>query len=71
MTPEQHQKLQEHVSEIAKLLYADAQAQELPMANLSEIEMTVRSQLLRRVSPEVGIFLSKRWSAQTQATDEG
>jgi hypothetical protein len=41
------------------------------MGNLSEIEITVRSQLLRHVSPELGIFLSKQLSAQTQATDEG
>jgi hypothetical protein len=33
--------------------------------------MTVRSQLLHHVSPELGIFLSKQLSAQTQATDEG
>jgi hypothetical protein len=71
MTPEQHQHLQRHVSEIAKLLYSDAEAKGLPMSNLSEIEMTVRSQLLRHVSPELGIFLSKQLSAQTQATDEG
>ena len=71
MTPEQHQQLQGHVSEIAKLLYADAQTKGLPMGNLSEIEMAVRSQLLRYVSPELGIFLSKQLSAQTQATDEG
>jgi len=71
MTPEQHQHLQRYVTEIAKLLYADAQTKALPMGNLSEIEMTVRSQLLRHVSPELGIFLSKQLSAQTQATDEG
>lgn len=71
MTPEQHQQLQRHVNEIAQLLYADAQTKGLPMGNLSEIEMTVRSQLLRHVSPELGIFLSKQLSAQTQATDEG
>ena len=71
MTPEQHQQLQRYVNEIAKLLYSDAQTKGLPMGNLSEIEMTVRSQLLRHVSPELGIFLSKQLSAQTQATDEG
>ncbi len=37
MTPEQHQKLQGHVSEIAKLLYAGAQAKGMPMGILSEI----------------------------------
>lgn len=70
MTPEQNQQLQAHVSEIAKLLYADAQAQGLPMGNLIEIEMAVRSQLLHHVSPEIGIFLSTQRSAQTAATAE-
>jgi len=65
MTPEQNHQLQTHVTEIAKLLYADAQAKGLPMNNLIEIEMAVRSQLLRHVSPELGNFLSARLLAQT------
>ena len=68
MTPEQHQQLQEHVSEIAKLLYADAQAQAMPMESLAAIEQTVRSQMLRHVSPRVGNFLSTLAQAQTQDT---
>ena len=56
--------------EIAKLLYADAEAKDLPMSNLTEIEMTVRSQLLQHVSPDIGIFLSTQPQAQTQATRE-
>jgi hypothetical protein len=70
MTPEQHEKLQAHVSEIAKLLYNDAQAKGLPMTNLTEIEMAVRSQLLRHVSPELGFFLSKQQLDQTLDTLE-
>jgi hypothetical protein len=70
MTPEQHDKLQSHVSEIAKLLYDDAQAKGLPMTNLTEIEMAVRSQLLRHVSPELGNFLSKQQLGQTLDTPE-
>jgi hypothetical protein len=52
--------------EISNGFYSDAEAKGLPMGNLSEIEMTVRSQLLHHVSPELGIFLSKQLSAQTQ-----
>jgi hypothetical protein len=70
MTPEQHDKLQAHVSEIAKLLYDDAQAKGLPMTNLTEIEMAVRSQLLRHVPPELGNFLSKQQLGQTLDTRE-
>lgn len=68
MTPEQHQQLQEYVSEIAKLLYADAQAQAMPMESLAAIEQTVRSQMLRHVSPGVGNFLSTLAQPQTQDT---
>ena len=66
MTPEQRQKLQAHLSEVAKLLYADADANDMPMGTLAEIEMTVRSQVLHHVSPSLGNFLSKAVQAQTQ-----
>ncbi len=58
MNPEHQQALDEHVSAIAKILYADAEAQGLPMGNLSEIEMTVCHQLQTQVSPQLGKFLS-------------
>ena len=67
MTPEQKQQLQAHVTEIAKLLHADATAQGMEMGTLVEIEKTVRSQLLTHVSPEIGNFLSTY--APTQTTD--
>jgi hypothetical protein len=70
MTPQQNQQLQAHVKEIAQLLYDDAQAKGLPMSNLTEIEMAVRSQLLRHVSPELGIFLSAQLQGQTPDTPE-
>ena len=59
-TPQCPQKsapqLKAHVREIVKLLYADAEAKDQPMNNLTEIEMTVRSQLLQHVSPDRGAF---------------
>ena len=70
MPPEQQQQLDNHVSEIAKLLYADAQAQGMKMDTLGDIEQTVRAQLQTHVSPELGNFLSTRLLEQTRAIHE-
>lgn len=70
MSPEQREQLQLHLSEVAKLLYADADANDMPMDTLAEIEMTVRSQLLNHVSPTLGNFLSKAVQAKTQDITE-
>jgi hypothetical protein len=70
MTPRQSEQLQAHVTEIAKLLYDDAQVKGLPMGNLLEIEMAVRSQLLQHVSPKLGIFLSTPLPGPTPDTPE-
>lgn len=70
MTPKQKQQLQTHVTEIAKLLHADTAAQGMKMSTLTEIEKTVRIQLLTHVSPEIGIFLSTLAPSQTPDTPE-
>jgi predicted component of type VI protein secretion system len=66
MTPEQAEKLQEHVQEIAKILYANTELEELK--TFSGIEQTVREQMQQHVMPEVGIFLSQQ--VQEQQKDE-
>lgn len=58
MNPDRQQALNEHVTAIAQILYADAESQGLQMGNLTEIEMTVRHQLQTQVSPQLGNFLS-------------
>lgn len=58
MNVDRQHALNEHVSAIAQILYADAESQGLPMGNLTEIEMTVRHQLQSQVSPQLGNFLS-------------
>lgn len=70
MTPDQKDQLQAHVTEIAKLLYADASAQGMEMDTLADIEATVRSQMLTHVSPEIGNFLSTLAPAQTEDISE-
>jgi len=58
MTPEEQQKLQYHIEEMAKILYQNAPGEQLQ--NLEGIEQVVRSQMQQHVMPEVGIFLSER-----------
>lgn len=47
-----------HARAIAALLFEEAEAEQVQ--TLAGIEETVRAQLLEHVSPEIGIFLSKR-----------
>jgi hypothetical protein len=58
MNHQQQQQLKAHVSEIAKLLHADAQAQDMAINTLAEIEQTVRDQIQTHISSQVGNFLS-------------
>uniref|UniRef100_B8HP65 Uncharacterized protein n=1 Tax=Cyanothece sp. (strain PCC 7425 / ATCC 29141) TaxID=395961 RepID=B8HP65_CYAP4 len=72
MTPEAQQQLNQHLQQIAQILYQDAQAQGLPMGRLEDIEVTVREQLQAHVSPQIGIFLSTRQVPPSQRdTNEG
>lgn len=68
MTPEEEQAVAYHVRELAKLLYKDTDASE--MTSLGEIEATVREQVQKHVSPEMGIFLSKPLPVPQQATSD-
>lgn len=66
MTPEEEQAVAYHVRELAKLLYKDADASR--MTSLGEIEATVREQVQKHVTPEMGIFLLKQLQASAKAT---
>ncbi len=56
MTPEEEQAVAYHVRELAKLLYKDADASQMPMTNLGKVEATVREQVQKHVTPEMDIF---------------
>ena len=58
MTPEKAEALQAHLQAIATILYEDTPPESL--TNLEEIEKTVRQKVLKHVSPEIGVFLSKQ-----------
>ncbi len=65
MTPEEAQRLQVCVQEIAAILHRNTPAEELK--TLEGIEKAVRQQMLEHVSPEVGIFLSSKLLELTKA----
>jgi len=57
-------EIQAHARAIAALLYAEADAEQVQ--TLAGIEATVRAQLLEHLSPEIGVFLSKRAAARLE-----
>lgn len=58
MTPEKQQALQKHIEAIAKILYEETSPEQVK--NLEILEVTVRQQMLDHVSPQIGVFLSKK-----------
>lgn len=58
MTPEEAQRLQACVQEIATILYKNTPTEELK--TLEGIEKAVRRQMLEQVSPKVAVFLSNK-----------
>ena len=69
MTPDAQQQLSAHVTEIARILYADAEDKQMGMDSLGEIEQTIRIQLQKHVSPNLALFLSTIAPNQTQEPD--
>jgi hypothetical protein len=64
MTPEEKERLQVAVKEIAAILYKNTSPSEYE--TLEGIEKTVRSQMLEYVSPEIAFFLSNKLQAQVK-----
>ncbi len=62
MTPKKAEALEAHLQAIAAILYEETPAENL--ITLEEIEKTVRQKILKHVSPEIGIFLSKQSQGQ-------
>ena len=58
MTLEKIQALQEHIQAIANILYEETSPEQLK--NLEVLEETVRQKVLEHVSPQIGVFLSKK-----------
>lgn len=58
MTPEEAQRVQECIQEIAAILYKNTAPSQLK--SLEAIETTVRQQMLEHISPNVALFLSNK-----------
>lgn len=58
MTPEEAKQVQFHAQQIAKILYSDTDPASIQ--TLGAIETVVRQKILESVSPEIGVFLSKK-----------
>lgn len=58
MTPEEAQRVQECIQEIAAILYKNTAPKEL--VTLEAIGKTVRQQMLEHVSPQIALFLSSK-----------
>lgn len=68
MTPEEDQNLQAHVEAIAAILYQNTDPEKLK--TIEGIEQSVRQQMLNYISPQIGVFLSRKQQAQQQVEDE-
>lgn len=69
MTPEETQRIQECVSEIAAILYKNT-AHSSELSSLEAIETTVRQQMLEHVSPNIALFLSNKPLKPVKANHE-
>lgn len=54
MTPEEDQNLQAHIEAIAAILYQNTNP--LKLKTLEGIEQSVRQQVLKHISPQIGFF---------------
>jgi len=58
MTPEEADRVQGCIQEIAAILYRNTPPEDL--VSLESIEKTVRTQMLEHVSPNIALFLSSK-----------
>lgn len=68
MNSDTQKALTEHIQAIALILYEEASPEQLK--DLSAIEATVRQQVTEYISPELGIFLSKKRQEPAKAESE-
>ena len=68
MNSENTVALKAHLQAIAAILYEETPPEKLN--TLEEIEQTVRQKVIKHVSPEIGIFLSKPSQVQPKAEQE-
>ncbi len=58
MTPQEQERLEACITEIAQILYNNTPTEKI--TTLEDIEKAVRQQMMDRVSPKIAFFLSKK-----------
>ncbi len=58
MTPQQQERLEACITEIAQILYDNTPPEKI--TTLEGIEKAVRQQMMEQVSPKIALFLSKK-----------
>jgi hypothetical protein len=58
MTPQEQERLQACIIEIAQILYNNTPPEKI--TSLEDIEKAVRQQMIEQVSPKIALFLSKK-----------
>lgn len=58
MTPEEQQRLQACITEMAQILYKNTPSEKI--TTLEDIEKAVRQQMMEYVSPKIALFLYKK-----------
>ena len=68
MTPSEQKELETCLRRVSEILYNNSNGDNLE--SLEAIETTVRAQVLEHVSPQIGLFFSKKRRKQIEAEKE-
>lgn len=68
MTPEEKQKLQEHIKNISEILVQNTPSEQLK--DFESIELAIRDHLLKEINPEIASFFFKQQHKQQQEEAE-
>ena len=64
MTPDEQQKLKEHIKGISEILVKNTPAENLK--DFESIELAIREHILKDVNPEIGSFFLQQQQVQKQ-----
>jgi hypothetical protein len=64
MTPQEKQKLQEHIRSISEILVKNTPSEQLK--DFESIELAIRDHLVKEINPEIASFFFKQQRKQPQ-----
>ena len=68
MTPEDSQRLEACLQEVAEILYRNTLSKEL--TNFERVEKVLRTKILEQVSPKIAFFLSNKLQERKKVEQE-